>query len=137
MIQICKGLDELCDVANEVLSLLKSGVVILQGDLAAGKTTLVKALANRLGVKEAVTSPTFSLQQCYDKQLFHYDIYNQGLEQFMALGLFEELEKEGLHLIEWGDNQLIELLSQAGFDVLKIEIEKKNQERCYKITEIG
>ena len=134
---ICKTIDEIKEVAHAVLSQINHGVVILQGELAAGKTTLVKAIASLLGVNEGVTSPTFSLQQCYDNKLYHYDIYNQGIEQFMGLGLFEELEKEGLHLIEWGDDQLIELVSQAGFTLLKIEITKKEDSRCYKMTKIG
>jgi tRNA threonylcarbamoyladenosine biosynthesis protein TsaE len=125
------------EVAQTLLSQIDSGVVVLQGDLAAGKTTLVQAIALTLGVKEGVTSPTFSLQQCYDNRLFHYDIYNQGLDQFMGLGLFEELEKEGLHLIEWGDNQLVDLLSQAGFTLLKVEISKEHEKRCYTMTKIG
>ena len=134
---ICKTIDEIKEVAHAVLSQINHGVIILQGELAAGKTTLVKAIASLLGVNEGVTSPTFSLQQCYDNKLYHYDIYNQGIEQFMGLGLFEELEKEGLHLIEWGDDQLIELVSQAGLTLLKIEITKKEDSRCYKMTKIG
>ena len=134
---MCKPLDGVGDVAKELLEQLPSGVVILQGDLAAGKTTLVKALALELGVSESVTSPTFSLQQCYDQHLFHYDIYNQGLEQFIALGLLEELEKDGLHLIEWGDERLVELLVHASFDVLKIEIEKKEDQRCYTLAKVS
>ena len=52
-----------------------------------------------LGVDEDVTSPTFSLQQCYGNKIFHYDIYNHGLEHFISLGMLEELEKDGLHFI--------------------------------------
>ena len=125
-------------VAKELLELIGSdGVVVLQGDLAAGKTTLVKAVASLMGVKEGVTSPTFSLQQCYDEKIFHYDIYNHGLEQFMSLGLFEELEKAGLHFIEWGDEQLVELLTGAGFELLKVTIAKEENKRCYMMTKVG
>jgi tRNA threonylcarbamoyladenosine biosynthesis protein TsaE len=134
---ICKTLDGVSVIAKEIIKVMRDGIVILQGDLAAGKTTLVKAVAKELGVNESVTSPTFSLQQCYDKKLFHYDIYNQGLEQFIALGLLEELEKEGLHLIEWGDDRLVELLSSAGFEVIKIEIEKKEDQRCYTLAKVS
>ena len=138
MIEICKPIDEVGLVAKELLSLIgDGGVVVLQGDLAAGKTTLVKEVASLLGVSEGVTSPTFSLQQCYDEKIFHYDIYNHGLEQFMALGLFEELEKSGLHFIEWGDDQLVQLLTSAGFNLLKVEIVKVDTKRCYMMTKIG
>lgn len=135
--RMCKSLEDIEMVAKEALSLLNDGVIILQGDLAAGKTTLIKAIAKELGVKDSVTSPTFSLQQCYDKKLFHYDIYNQGLEQFISLGLLEELEKPGLHAIEWGDERLINLLVSAEFNLLKINIEKKENQRCYTLAKMG
>lgn len=135
--ELCRSIENIGDVVRELRLALDSGVVILQGDLAAGKTTLVQAVAKSFGIKEAVTSPTFSLQQCYGNSLFHYDIYNHGLEQFMSLGLFEELEKEGLHLIEWGDDQLIDLLAQAGFELLKVAIKKEADQRCYEITKVG
>lgn len=138
MIEICKGIDEIDEVGQKLLTLVgKDSVVVLKGDLAAGKTTLVKSVASLLGVTEGVTSPTFSLQQCYSDKIFHYDIYNHGLEQFMSLGLFEELEKKGLHFIEWGDDKLIELLENAGFDLLAVEIEKNQTKRCYTMRKIG
>jgi tRNA threonylcarbamoyladenosine biosynthesis protein TsaE len=122
-------LEELNTLVEDVLANFSHGVVILQGDLAAGKTTLVQQFAKKLGVQEDVTSPTFSLQQCYGEKLFHYDIYNHGLEHFMALGMLEELEKEGLHFIEWGDDTIVELLSDVGIDVMVIQIEKLPQNK--------
>ena len=117
-------LRELDVLAKELLREFPSGVVVLRGDLAAGKTTFVKAIAKALGEKEDVTSPTFSLQQCYGSNIYHYDIYNHGLEHFISLGMLEELEKEGLHFIEWGDDALIELLESVGIDVMSIDIKK-------------
>ncbi|MBU1216171.1 tRNA (adenosine(37)-N6)-threonylcarbamoyltransferase complex ATPase subunit type 1 TsaE [bacterium] len=127
-------LDELDVLVDDILKSFKNGVVILRGDLAAGKTTLVKAMAKKLGYNEDVTSPTFSLQQCYGEKIFHYDIYNHGLEHFIALGMLEELDREGLHFLEWGDEKLSEILQNAGIDVITIEIEKiSNEMREYKI----
>ncbi len=115
-------------------ALPRGGVVILQGDLASGKTTLTKAAAKYLGIDEPVTSPTFSLQQRYGDQLFHYDIYNRGIEHFLALGLLEELEKPGYHFVEWGDDTLVDILRLAGIPAIVIEIEKCAQDaRCYKV----
>ncbi len=127
------GLDELESVLKEIeTELPEGGVLILQGDLASGKTTLTQAFARYLGQDEAVTSPTFSLQQCYGERLFHYDLYNKGLEHFMSMGLLEELEKPGYHLIEWGDERLSTLLDSAGIASMQIIIEKDNNKRVYK-----
>ena len=117
-------LSQLDSIVEDVLKEFQEGVVILQGDLAAGKTTFVKKIAEKLGCQEDVTSPTFSLQQCYAEQIFHYDIYNHGLEHFLSLGMLEELEKPGLHFIEWGSDELIDILVSAGIDVMSIKIEK-------------
>jgi len=115
-------------------ALPRGGVVVLQGDLASGKTTLTRAAAKYLGIDEPVTSPTFSLQQRYGDQLYHYDIYNHGIEHFLALGLLEELEKPGYHFIEWGDETLIELLDAAAIPYAVVEIEKCAPDaRCYKV----
>ena len=126
------GIDEV--VGAIVDALPGGGVVVLQGDLASGKTTLIRAAARRLNVDEPVTSPTFSLQQRYGEGLYHYDIYNHGIEHFLALGLLEELEKPGYHFIEWGDETLIGLLEAAGLPHIVVEIEKSAPDsRRYKV----
>ena len=128
------GLDELPRIVNEVRENFPLGVVILRGDLAAGKTTLVKEVVKELGITDDVTSPTFSLQQCYGKNVFHYDIYNHGLEHFISLGMLEELDKNGLHFVEWGDDTLYNLLEGAGMEVMRIEIEKTSgNKRKYRV----
>lgn len=128
-------LNELSVIAQEIVEQLPDGgVVILKGDLAAGKTSLTQAFASYLGEEDMVSSPTFSLQQCYGEKLFHYDLYNKGIQNFLALGLLEELEKEGYHLIEWGDERLKELLDSAGIETMMIEIEKDKEKRVYKCT---
>ncbi|NPA60079.1 MAG: tRNA (adenosine(37)-N6)-threonylcarbamoyltransferase complex ATPase subunit type 1 TsaE [Epsilonproteobacteria bacterium] len=128
------SLDALHLLVEDIHKEFKSGVIILQGDLASGKTTLVKAFALHLNLKEEVTSPTFSLQQCYGDKLYHYDIYNHGIEHFISLGLLEELEKDVLHLVEWGDEKLVEILTSAGIETLIIKITKvKNNTRRYEV----
>lgn len=118
------GLDSLDILIKDVLSHFSSGVVILRGDLAAGKTTFVKEMVKTLGVEDEVTSPTFSLQQCYGGNIYHYDIYNHGLEHFISLGMLEELDKEGLHFVEWGDDALKNILDEADIKNITIDIEK-------------
>jgi len=127
-------LDNLQPIISKFGRKIQSGVVILKGDLAAGKTTLVKAVVKALGVDDTVTSPTFSLQQCYGDKIYHYDMYNHGLEHFISLGMLEELDKEGLHFVEWGDDELLEILDNAGISTVVIEIVKTSDDaREYKV----
>ena len=86
------GENELGPLADEITAMLPDGgVIVLQGDLASGKTTLVNAVAKAFGIEEVVTSPTFSLQQCYGDNLYHYDIYNHGFENFLSLGMITSI----------------------------------------------
>ena len=128
------SLDELDILVKDVIENFKSGVVILRGDLAAGKTTFVKRVVKYLGIEDEVTSPTFSLQHCYGDRVFHYDLYNHGLEHFISLGMLEELEREGVHFVEWGDDELTEILNSAEIKNMTIEIEKiSDNKREYKV----
>ena len=129
------NIDELTLLTNDVIATCKNGVIILKGDLASGKTTFVKHLAKQLGCDDDITSPTFSLQQCYSQRIFHYDIYNHGVEHFISLGMLEELDKDGIHLVEWGNDELKEILISAGFHVLLIEINKISTEKREYLVE--
>lgn len=126
-------LAELADLITATLP--EGGVIVLRGDLASGKTTLVKAVAKAFGITEAVTSPTFSLQQCYGDKMFHYDIYNKGFDHFLSLGMMEELERPGYHFIEWGDDALVSLLQAAQMPYMLIDINKyEDNKREYEVT---
>jgi tRNA threonylcarbamoyladenosine biosynthesis protein TsaE len=124
---------------NEVVYTLKSEinnrdiVVLLQGDLASGKTTLVKHYVKSLGLDDEVLSPTFSIQSIYGDKIYHYDVYNKTLEEFISLGLLEEFEKSGIHFVEWGSGELKEILDDYGFEVLVVKINKKDERREYII----
>ena len=126
--------DNLTSMISEFTKKIQSGVVILRGDLAAGKTTFVKAVVESLEINDEVTSPTFSLQQCYGDKIYHYDLYNHGLDHFISLGMLEELDKDGLHFVEWGDDELLKILISADIPTTVIEIDKvSNHEREYRI----
>ncbi|MGK0256487.1 MAG: tRNA threonylcarbamoyladenosine biosynthesis protein TsaE [Arcobacteraceae bacterium] len=108
-------------------------VVLLRGDLASGKTTFVKKFVKSLNIDDIVTSPTFSIQSIYPQDIYHYDIYNKTLQEFISLGLLEEFEKTGIHFVEWGDEKLENILKEYGFEVLILNIEKKDESREYII----
>lgn len=128
------NLSELPAFVKKIAENFGNGVIILKGDLAAGKTTFVKEMVRFLGVEDEVTSPTFSLQHCYGDRIFHYDMYNHGLSHFISLGMLEELERDGIHFVEWGDDELVNILNSAGIKNITIEIKKiSNDKREYKI----
>ncbi len=124
-------LDKVVSYLNETLPI--NAIVFLRGDLAAGKTTLTQAIAKARGIEAEVTSPTFSLQQCYANDLYHYDLYRLDHEEFMQLGLFEEFEKEGWHMVEWGSDELKAFLEGVGYNVAIVEIEVNEDSRTYRI----
>ncbi len=129
------SLEELQNFVKELLSLIKGcEVILLKGNLASGKTTLVKEIAKALHVNESVTSPTFSIQNVYENKIYHYDIYQKGIESFLAEGLLEELEKEGFHIIEWADEKLEKILDGYMIDYTEIKIEEKEDKRVYKVN---
>lgn len=129
------NLNELNILIEDLVPFLKnkSCIVILRGDLASGKTTLVKNYVKALEIDEIVTSPTFSLQSIYPNNIYHYDIYNKTLDEFISLGMIEEFEKEGIHFVEWGDEKLQSLLNDYGYEVYIINILKLENKRQYKI----
>lgn len=81
-------------------------LVVLTGDLGAGKTQFTKGIADALGVREPVTSPTFALHQQYEgrHRLHHLDVYRlDALSDTLDLDL-PELLHTGITVIEWGDS---------------------------------
>lgn len=121
------GLNELDSLVNE---LPNSGIIALRGNLASGKTTLSKAIINNQNI---VTSPTFSIMQEYDG-IYHYDIYQGGFEAIKQNGLYENLYEDGLHIIEWADDKLLEFASKNGLNVCIIDIEICDNKRVYKVS---
>ncbi|RXK04308.1 tRNA (adenosine(37)-N6)-threonylcarbamoyltransferase complex ATPase subunit type 1 TsaE [Halarcobacter ebronensis] len=136
-LEILAKIDEIDKVVAVIKELIASEdtIVILRGDLASGKTTFVKSFVKNLDIDELVTSPTFSIQSIYANTIYHYDVYNKTLEEFISLGLLEEFDKKGVHFIEWGDEKLEELLKSYGFKVLVLKIEKREDKRLYIINE--
>lgn len=96
------------DIAREIARELKAGdVLLLEGQLGAGKTTFVRGLAEGLGVDPAdVSSPTFTLVHEYrgrDVTLYHVDLYRLGATSAEDLGLDEAAISAGILVIEWPD----------------------------------
>jgi len=95
--------------ANHVVS---GDVLVLSGDLGAGKTAFTQGFGAALGVTERITSPTFTLVHEYEGRLpvHHVDVYRlTSADELIDLALPEMFDKEGVTVIEWGDLILPEL----------------------------
>ena len=93
------------DIAKKIATDLKGGeVILLSGDLGAGKTTFTKGLALALGVQDTVTSPTFTFMKSYEGRLtlYHFDMYRaENEDELYELGLADYLDMGGVCVIEW------------------------------------
>lgn len=102
-----KSADETRALAGELAPVVRTGdVILLAGDLGAGKTVFVQGLAQALGVRERVTSPTFVLSRQYEGDLpvVHIDVYRlDHVQEVIDIGLAELVDDEAVVLIEWGD----------------------------------
>jgi tRNA threonylcarbamoyladenosine biosynthesis protein TsaE len=99
-------LENIEKAAETVLSLADGrNVLAFSGDLGAGKTTLITAICLQLGVKETVSSPTFSIINEYntgDRRVYHIDLYRcKGEEEAVRAGVEECLYSGQLCLVEW------------------------------------
>ena len=121
-----KRIGELCDEGT---------LILLDGDLGAGKTTLTQGIAKGLGVKRNVTSPTFTIQKIYrgNMPLYHIDAYRlEGMNQ--DLGFEEYMDGDGVTVIEWAG--FIQDLIPEEYLEIKISLLEENQ-RCFTIRSHG
>lgn len=99
--------EELPEVADALLDALNGRTVVaLRGEMGAGKTTLIRAVADALGVEDQVTSPTFALVNQYEgangERLFHFDFYRIDDErEAFDLGYEEYFYSGDLCFVEW------------------------------------
>ena len=116
------SVDATRELAAAVAGLARPGdVVVLAGDLGAGKTAFVQGFGRALGVAERITSPTFTLVHVYEGRLtiHHLDVYRlDQLAEAVDLGLPEMLDDGGVVIIEWGD----EILPVLPNDLLEVRL---------------
>lgn len=119
-------------------SVKKGTIILLEGDLGAGKTHFVKGFAKGLKCKNMVTSPTFTIMNIYDggkMPIYHFDMYRLSTpEEAEELGFGDQLSHsslDGVTLVEWGSN-VPQLMSEWDY---KITI-TKGQNDCDRSIEI-
>ena len=110
-------------------------VVALIGDLGTGKTALTRYIAEGLGVRETISSPTFTIVKEYKSgrlPLYHFDVYRLGSgEELLDIGAEEMLDGDGLCVIEWADI-VSDVLPEESL-VIKIEYGAEEGERIAEI----
>ncbi|TLD87650.1 MULTISPECIES: tRNA (adenosine(37)-N6)-threonylcarbamoyltransferase complex ATPase subunit type 1 TsaE [Helicobacter] len=129
-------LNILCELLKKTLHI--GSIVLLQGDIGSGKTTLVRSFIESFGTDSIVGSPTFSLVLSYENaqygSIYHYDMYRKTLQDMLELGLLDMLMNEGVHFVEWGEENLHQLLAQNGFSVSRIAITSNENNRIYEVS---
>ncbi|MGH9119529.1 MAG: tRNA (adenosine(37)-N6)-threonylcarbamoyltransferase complex ATPase subunit type 1 TsaE [Acidimicrobiales bacterium] len=102
-----RSVDETRKLGAAVAELCRPGdVILLAGDLGAGKTALVQGIGAAFGIDEPITSPTFVLARQYQGRfvLHHLDVYRlDQLDEVYDIGLPEMLDDSAVVVIEWGD----------------------------------
>ena len=111
-------------------------IIALIGDLGTGKTALTRYIAEGLGIKERVNSPTFMIVKEYHSgrlPLYHFDVYRtESYDELFNIGAEEYFYGEGLSVIEWADMIMEDLPS--GTKYIQIEYGADEGERVYKCT---
>lgn len=132
-----KSKEETIYLAHQIGLLLKPGMVLLlDGDLAAGKTTFAKGIGLALGLENTINSPTFTIMKRYMKdeiKLYHIDLYRMDSEA-EDFDLEDYITSDGITVIEWPFN--VESLLPSEYLLISFDIVSEN-ERKLTIKGIG
>jgi tRNA threonylcarbamoyladenosine biosynthesis protein TsaE len=122
-----------------VAELVRPGdLLLLAGDLGAGKTAFVQGFGRGLGVHELVTSPTFTIMRDYDARIpmHHVDVYRlDQLQEVHELGMSEFLDDGAVTLIEWGD--VVVPILPADFLEVRLTFGNADDERHLALRPVG
>ena len=129
---ISKSEEDTINFASQFASKLQLGnIIILSGDLGAGKTKFTQGILKYFNLENEISSPTFTIVNEYTDStipIYHFDVYRLAdIEEFYAIG-GEEYFSKGIYIIEWGE--LLENILRA--DYIKITINKDLENENYR-----
>lgn len=122
-------LSDIQEIAKWVLESCTSKILLFNGPMGSGKTTLIKAISKELGVMDMTSSPTFSLVNEYhsntDQIVYHFDFYRIEIEdEAYDMGVEEYFESGAWCFIEWPEK--VQNLLPLDSDVIKLTINSDN-----------
>ena len=119
---------DLKNISDRLIQDFSTKVIRIDGPMGAGKTTLISCICKSLGVKEAVSSPTFSLVNTYQTSngpIYHFDFYRlQNADEALDFGIEEYLDSGSLCLMEWAEKIIPHL--PLNYDHYTLEVIDEN-----------
>lgn len=130
------NLEQIEDASNFVLKNANSKIILFEGEIGSGKTTLIKELVKKLGSQDIVSSPTFSLVNEYEtdnNSIYHFDLYRvKDEEELYNFGIETYIYNNKYVFVEWPE--LIKPMLQEDFTILKFETTTNNSRRINLIN---
>jgi tRNA threonylcarbamoyladenosine biosynthesis protein TsaE len=124
-------LEEINEIAQKILAFLPKKIILFEGEMGVGKTTLIKSIAQQLGVKNPTSSPTFSLVNEYETEfdtIYHFDFYRlKATSEAYDMGADDYFYSGNWCFIEWSEK--IKDLLPAEYSVIKIEQLENNDRK--------
>ena len=136
ILEIEYSLEEVDLIARKIIANSTSKVILFNGDMGVGKTTLIKSLVRNLGSDESVSSPTFSLVNEYKTKtsctIYHFDLYRiQEEEELYNFGIEDYLNTSHWILVEWPE--ILLPLIQTNYNNVSIRL-KNNSKRIINLS---
>ena len=122
-------LNNIDNIAKELINSFKNKIVLFNGDMGSGKTTIISSIVNILATNVKVSSPTFSIVNEYnidEGSIYHFDFYRlKNSNEALDLGIYEYLNSGNWNFIEWGE-KIQELLNEE-FTTVNIKVISKEK----------
>ena len=126
------SIDAINEVANKILAQNPNKIILFNGEMGVGKTTLIKQICINLGVSDTISSPTFSLVNEYkidnNQSIYHFDVYRLKNEtEALDMGIDEYLYSNNWCFIEWSE-KIINLIPDE-HSIINIELLKNGNRK--------
>ncbi|MFV0540665.1 MAG: tRNA (adenosine(37)-N6)-threonylcarbamoyltransferase complex ATPase subunit type 1 TsaE [Aestuariibaculum sp.] len=131
--KITYNLNEIEDVAQTLINKFDSKIILFEGDMGTGKTTLIKNIVTLLGSGDEVSSPTFSIVNEYyliNGKVYHFDLYRiNDIDEILDFGIEDYLDSGNWVFIEWPN--MVKPLLPSHYNILTVSIGTNNNRQLY------